>query len=314
MASDPAIIRKSSQEVEIDHLLAEEFSCDPAFARRFAEACGLACEGLRVTAVAAEPSLDGEGFGDLLVECSAGERRIALLIEDKITAGPAARQAARYATHAQRLRERGWDEVWTILVAPTSYGGESRDYDHTVSLETVAELLDSPDPLRLSYRRDVIARALRKKASSGVKVADPAMHALRAAYLDHVRASRSQSHLTFPNLRNAYYDGDCWVEPIRAAPLPAHAWVRHRSWTSNKAMRGSVDLIVSPASDAERRWIEANAPTGAAVAPFSGDKGVQVSVAVAELRQTSGFAAEVADRALAAMDRLVDWYGAAPTA
>jgi len=31
-------LRKSAQEVEIDHLLAEEFNCDPSFEERFLKA------------------------------------------------------------------------------------------------------------------------------------------------------------------------------------------------------------------------------------------------------------------------------------
>jgi hypothetical protein len=41
-------VRKSAQDVEIDHLLAEEFFCDPSFADRFMLFCGLSCPGFRV--------------------------------------------------------------------------------------------------------------------------------------------------------------------------------------------------------------------------------------------------------------------------
>ena len=89
--------RKPSQEIEIDHLLAEEFHCDPAFSARFAEACGLQFDTFRVIHATPEPSLGGEGYGDLLVEADMDGQRAALLIEDKITASAATRQAERYA-------------------------------------------------------------------------------------------------------------------------------------------------------------------------------------------------------------------------
>ena len=158
------VLRKSAQEVEIDHLLAEEFACDSGFVARFLSAGGIALDGFRVVATIAEPSLGGDGFGDLLIEgtIQAGSRA-ALLIEDKITAGPAVRQAERYAAFARVLRESGFGTVLTVLVAPASYRGERDHFDAFISLETVTMLINSPDPLRLSYRRHIIERALSKK-------------------------------------------------------------------------------------------------------------------------------------------------------
>lgn len=84
-------VRKTSQEVEIDHLLAEEFLCDPAFAGAFVVAAGLSCSDLVVDAAIAEPSLGGAGFGDLIVTGRSADLAVALLMEDKISAAPATR-------------------------------------------------------------------------------------------------------------------------------------------------------------------------------------------------------------------------------
>lgn len=189
--------RKSTQEVEIDHLLAEEFSCDASFVGRFLSACGLSCPEFRVMSVIPEPSLGGEDFGDLLVEGEADGLRVAILIEDKITAGPALRQAGRYAAHAERMRGQGWDRVWCILVAPAAYRGERTLYDASVDLETVAELLWSSDPGRLAYRRGILGRALEKRATWGVKVPDVALHQMKSDYLDFVAHWCAAEGLTF---------------------------------------------------------------------------------------------------------------------
>ena len=190
-----SVLRKSAQEVEIDHLLAEEFNCDPSFAERFVTACGLSCAGFQVSAAIPEPSLGGEGFGDLLVDGTADGLKVAFLIEDKITAGPAVRQAERYAAHANWLRDQGWDRVWTVLVAPSSYCGERSGYDVSVDLEKVATILRSPEPTRLAYRRGIIERALEKKASTGVRVPDTAMYRLKAAYFRTRRTGVTQKPL-----------------------------------------------------------------------------------------------------------------------
>lgn len=306
------VLRKSAQEVQIDHLLAEEFSCDPSFVGRFLLACRprIFCPGFRVLAAVPEPSLGGEGFGDLLIDGKVDELRVALLIEDKIAAGPGIRQAARYSAHAERMRSLGWDRVWCILAAPAAYRGERESYDTSINLETVAELLRSPDPVRLDYRRAIIGRALSKRAESGVKIPDIALHRMKADYLSFV-AEWSKTEglaLSFPPLRDSYYDGDSWIDQIRHPRLPAHVWLRHRLWMSLKQPAGQVDLIAKPADAAESKRFREEAPDGTVADSYSKGTGVQVSFRVPEMRQASGFNAEIASEACRAMRALVHWY------
>ena len=306
--------RKSAQEVEIDHLLAEEFGCDPGFAARFAQACGLPCEGLRVRAATPEPSLGGEGYGDLLVEGEAAGRRVALLIEDKITAGPATRQAARYRAHAARMRAGGWDEVWCVLVASAAYRGEWARFDASLDLESLAGLLRNAEPLRLAHRRGIIGRALAKRASTGVRVPDLTVHRLKADYLEAAAAwcVAEGFDLSFPALRESCYDGDSWIEPIRHPALPDRVHLRHRLGSTMKRNNGLVDLIVSPADAADRAGMEATAREGARVAPFSKGRGIQASLPVPAMSQATGFDPAAAEAAFGAMRRLVHWRLAAP--
>lgn len=308
-----APLRKSAQEVEIDHLLAEEFACDPAFGSRFLAACGLDVAEIAVAATVAEPSLNGDGFGDLLVEgVSSSGHKIALLIEDKVTAAPAVRQAERYRNFAAALLERGYDQVWTILVAPASYCGERNLYDACISLETIATIIDSPDPLRRAYRGGIIERAISKKASSGVRIPDAAMHRLKADYLKFAAewSARTDSTFIFPALRQSYYDADSWVEPITSPSLPTGAKIRHRLWTSSKDVRGFVDLIVSPISEGDGQRLKHHAPGNATVSSYSNGKGIQISLPVPELRQRPGFDEVIALEALNKMAILTDWYAA----
>jgi hypothetical protein len=304
--------RKSAQEVEIDHLLAEEFSCDPSFAGRFVSAAGLNCPGFRAVTVAPEPSLGGEGFGDLLVKGDADGLRVALLIEDKITAGPSVRQAERYARHAERMRGQEWDQVWCILVAPAAYRGERKCYDASVDLESVAELLQSPDPVRLAYRRKIIRRAIEKRAASGVQISDLKLHRLKTDYVKFVSDWCDTEGLTLslPPLRDSYYDGDSWITPIRCPILPPHVHLRHRLWVSVKEPLGQVDLVAMPADPAEQARFRDDAPAGAVSAPYAKGKGVQTSLRLPEMRQGSGFDPEIASDACRAMVALIQWYRA----
>ena len=231
--------RKLSQEFEIDHLLAEEFNCDPGFGSRFAAACDLEFETLQVLESISQPSLSN-GYGDLLVKAEMDGERIAFLIEDKITAGAQLRQADRYKEHANHMLQVGWDRVVTVLVAPRSYQGERDLYDKSVNLETVAEMLASPNLSRREYRRGIIARALKKKEATGVQNPDQAMHKLHSDYLVSTERwlSTSGCRLQFPELKNDYHDKGNWVDKIRHPDFPDHVWLRHRLWTSHTGKDG----------------------------------------------------------------------------
>ena len=308
--TDP-IPRKSSQEAEIDHLLAEEFCCDPLFSARFAATCGLRFETFRVLRAVPEPSLGGEGYGDLLVEAEMDGLRAALLIEDKITAGAPPRQAARYAAHAERLRLDGWHCVVTVLVAPKAYQGERDKYDASVDLEAVADMLDSPDPLRHDYRRKIIARALEKKATTGVQHPDPAVYRLHADYLNWIgdRCAAQARPYQYPKIKPAYYDDDSWVDNIRHPDFPDHVWLRHRLWTSHKDATGMVDLIFSPAPAGARERLEVSAPEGATVASYGNKgQGIRISLAVPEMRRSTGTFEAGAAEAFAALERLTGFF------
>ena len=292
--------RKLSQEVEIDHLLVEEFICDPDFGSRFAAACDLEFETLQVLESISQPSL-GNGYGDLLVKAEMDGERIAFLIEDKITAGAQLRQAERYKEHANRMRKKdGWNRVLTVLVAPRSYLGERDLYDKSVDLETVAEMLDSPNLRRREYRRGIIARALKKKEATGVQIPDHAMYTLHSDYLDNTERwlLTSGCHLQFPKLKNVYYDNDSWVNKVRHPDFTDHVWLRHRLWTKQASQMGMVDLIVSPALSVEREWLKAGAPEEFIEDTYGGQKqGVKFSLPVMEMRQSTGFCKAAATEA-----------------
>ena len=300
--------------MEIDHLLAEEFACDPGFGVRFADASGLRFKTFRVLSVVPEPPLGGDGYGDLLVEAEMDGRRIVLLIEDKITASPATRQAERYKAHAERLSDEGFECVRTVLVAPETYVGQRDQYDNSVNLQQVVEMLSSPDPRRLEYRQGIIRRALAKKGTTGVRNPDLALHRLHSEYLNWVRDRCAAERLPyeFPPLKEAYAHTESWVDNIRHPDFPLGVRVRHRLWTSVKDAVGRVDLTVSTVPETEREHLEAAVfktfLDEVFVEPFGSSEGVQVSLRVPEMRQSTGFREAAAEDAVSAIERLTEWY------
>jgi hypothetical protein len=243
-----------------------------------------------------------------VVEGEADELRVALLIENKITAASAPRQAERYQAEAARMRGIGRDKVWCILVALRGHVGERDDYDAFIDLEKVADLLRSHDPARLDYRRGIIERALPEPGVSRVKIADLALHRMRTEYREFSTAwSEAEGcPLNFPPVREVYYDKESHVYDIRHTKLRAHVTLCHRLWLGGKEREGQVDLVVSPADAAEQAHLRAAAPDGTMTAPI--EKGIQVSIIVPEMRQAAGFDPAIAQAACAAMRDLVRWY------
>lgn len=138
-----------------------------------------------------------------MVEGEADELCVALLIENKITAASAPRQAERYQAEAARMRGIGRDKVWCILVALRGHVAESTGHDAFIDLEKVADLLRSDDPARLKYRRGIIERALPEPGVSRVKIADLALHRMRTEYREFSTAwSEAEGcPLNFPPVR-----------------------------------------------------------------------------------------------------------------
>ena len=117
---------KSAKEEELDLIFAEEFSCDPNFTLQYFREAFPAIGNVKIEDVAIQPKLHDGGYGDLLVLAKANGKSHALLIEHKISAGPAPGQAERYRNHATHLLRSEGRSVVTALVAPRAYRRNER--------------------------------------------------------------------------------------------------------------------------------------------------------------------------------------------
>ena len=306
--------QKSSKEDELDLVFAEEFSCDRGFVDRYIRLILETNPQLAefpmfdVEKVTPQPRLREGGYGDLFVLGRSEAGRTALLIEHKITAGPAFRQADRYRGHAEHLREQGWI-VLTVLAAPQSYSGESSLYDARIALESAIGIIQGEDTRRAKYRKDRLLRAIEKKNSSGVQIHDEAVHRLHVAYAE------ASAHyciaiglqFVFPSPKQRYYDGDSWISRIRHPELPKEMELRHRLWVSVRSDYGQVDLIARYPDEMTRLRFESHPPECATLSTFS-KSGLQVSVPVPALKANAAFERERVEEACRQMDRLLRWF------
>ena len=136
------------RERDLDILLAAHLTASEAF-RAFVlcHACGEACPHALLSCRVSVATDTGETDLLLLVRLEepaggeAGQRRLALMLENKINAAFQPEQAARYHQRGKKgIRVGGWDLYRTGLIAPAAYAAvvsEGDGWDFRLTLEEI---------------------------------------------------------------------------------------------------------------------------------------------------------------------------------
>jgi len=158
---------KKIYEHEMDLLIIEEFVSDRNFARIFLDKLQLSDD---YTLHKASHSLaDSDGESDITLILRYPDKKIALLIEDKIDAQTMPKQSERYHKRAQKAIARGeYDDYHVMLAAPVDYHREHEHdsnavYEHRVCYEELREYLSRQDNLRAAVKVAMIDCAIREK-------------------------------------------------------------------------------------------------------------------------------------------------------
>jgi hypothetical protein len=170
----PLRTSRSIQEFRIDFFLEEEFSVDPSFAKAFMASCK---SNLSFTGVeqVVHSFMDKYGQADLIVVVTANEPngetvRLAILIEDKITAGFQPDQASRYRLRgAEGVTNGLWTCFKTVLVAPGAYITPGHGFDAAVSLEQIKDWVCLGDPARHHSREQNSTRQFSRRMRPGFR-------------------------------------------------------------------------------------------------------------------------------------------------
>ncbi|MCK1485578.1 hypothetical protein IVB25_23515 [Bradyrhizobium sp. 193] len=230
--------KRSIQEFRIDFFLEEEFLVDPAFGRAFLSACRSHDRLESVEGVYHQPA-DKHCIADLIVMASvvgpdSNPARLALLIENKITAAAQPQQADRYRKRGATGVSQGlWDRYLTVLVAPASYIAAGHGYDNAVPLETIKEWIPTSDQKRRAIKHAILDAAIAKRNATGIQIVDPVMTNFRRLYFEYVQDfnRRTGSDFLMSPPRPAWFD-DTWFK-FREPSMPLLAEFRHLSRTGN---------------------------------------------------------------------------------
>ena len=229
---------RSIQEFRLDFFLEEEFNVDPDFTAQFCSACGLGNVATNVERTVHSMS-DKFGEADLVVLLGAtwpqgAHKRVALLLENKITAGLQPNQAERYRKRGDNGIAGGlWDKFVTVLVAPQAYIDSRPDagFMQAVSIESIKTWIATSDAIRRAFKLARLDEAIAKKSVTGVQVVDPDMTSFRKEYYDFLQGwnERHGTGFVLPRPKDTWWD-DSWFQ-MKVADLPRWVQIRHLART-----------------------------------------------------------------------------------
>ncbi len=158
---------KKIYEHDMDLLIIEEFVSDRNFARIFLDKLQLSDD---YTIHKVSHSLaDADGESDITLILQYPDKRVALLIEDKIDAQTMPEQSDRYHKRAQKAIARGeYDCYYVMLAAPADYHREHENdsnavYEHRVCYEELRDYLGRQSHMRAAVKVAMIDCALKEK-------------------------------------------------------------------------------------------------------------------------------------------------------
>ena len=163
----PAIEFKKIYEHDMDLLIIEEFISDRGFAQLFLDKLNLP-DNYEIQR-ASHSLADADGESDITIVLQYPDKRVALLIEDKIDAQTMPQQSERYGKRAQKAVSRGeYEQYFVMLAAPDDYHKEhmsdsNADYQYRICYEELRDYLNSKNTPRAVFKTAMIDCALKEK-------------------------------------------------------------------------------------------------------------------------------------------------------
>lgn len=150
------------QERDVDIILLEELSTDISF-------CQWLVRELRLPELTklngAWRSITDFGLGetDILFSYNSNERRIFVLIENKLDTYFQDNQFGRYQKRAaEYLRKSECEEAYSVLVAPNLYVENQNDFENYISYEAIAKRLEFTGSKRNIFKSELLKIAIEK--------------------------------------------------------------------------------------------------------------------------------------------------------
>lgn len=150
------------QERDVDIILLEELSTDIPFCEWFVRELRLP-ELTKINGAWRSITDFGLGETDILFSYYSGEKRIFVLIENKLDAYFQDNQFERYQKRAaEYLRKSECEEAYSVLVAPNLYVENQNDFENYISYEAIAKRLEFTGSKRNLFKSELLKIAIEK--------------------------------------------------------------------------------------------------------------------------------------------------------
>ena len=241
------------RERDIDLLVLEEFYCSESFLLWFCQRVLGALDEPHILVGAfhavTHPRL---GESDLVLIMDLGEKRVAILIENKIDATTQPEQPGRYRQRGQEGIESGdWKAFRTCMIAPQRYLDSTDDashYDSQISYETLRDWFreSGGDGGRSDYKARLLGEAIEQNRRGPSSIPHEAVTAFWHRYEKLVESE--YPHLKISKRPYRPETSDWPLFPLGAGPKIIHKW-----------KKGYVDLEIAAAGDRIAHLAEMNA-------------------------------------------------------
>lgn len=152
-------------EHDMDMLILEEFACSTEFSKIFLNKVNISDAKVLSTWQSKTDSELGET--DMTVVFEYNDKKIALLIEDKIDAIAMPEQPARYVLRGNKgVIDGEYDTYYIFIVAPQEYlekNEKAKEYPNYVSYEEIRDYFEKLNDTRRSFKLAQISLAIEKQ-------------------------------------------------------------------------------------------------------------------------------------------------------
>ena len=159
---EPILPVESIQERDVDLILLEEFTADYSFCQWFTRELHLP----QLTATnGAWRSISAFGLGetDILFSYNSNDKKIFLLIENKLDATFQEEQFNRYLKRGNEyVSKKECDSAFAVLIAPKSYCLNQTDFENYLTYERISEKLASAGTTRSVFKSKLLTIATEK--------------------------------------------------------------------------------------------------------------------------------------------------------
>lgn len=196
-------------EHDMDMLFLEEFASSDEFLTLFTSRINIS--DYEVVSVQSSKREIDLGESDMTVIIQKDNKRIGLLIEDKIDAIAMPDQYERYNLRGQRgIENNEYDEFYVFLVAPEKYlssNSEAAKYPNKVKYEEILDYFSKLDDRRSQFKHDQIKFAIEKQKKQYEPIEDPRVTQFWKEYYQYQQKNHRSLLLLYDNKKKGTKSG-----------------------------------------------------------------------------------------------------------